>query len=132
MAKRKPPDLPMKAVFLPFIVPGQLDQYAVGDTKVLHTFRSGKVRGADIRVCMNYGIPRDGNPQTHGLCLDLARTQRSEELIDLSDSDELQVDDVTDTLNDRGVTPREDPGDLGELGLELKRHRWYDGRAPLP
>jgi hypothetical protein len=120
------------AVFLPFIVPGQLDEYEVGSTPVLHTFRSGEVRGTDVRVCMNYGVPRDGKPQTAGLCLDLARTPRSEELLDLADSDELGIKDVTNVLNDRRVKPREDPGDLDELGLEVRRHRWYDGRAPLP
>lgn len=120
------------AVFLPWFVPARLDKYEVGSTPVLHTFRSGEVRGADVRVCMNYGVPRDGKPQTAGLCLDLARTPRSEQLLDLADGDELGVDDVTDTLNDRRVMPREDPGDLGELGLEVRRHRWYDGRAPLP
>lgn len=44
----------------------------------------------------------------------------------------LQIQDVTFALNDKGVTPREDPGDLPEIGLEVERHRWYPGEPPLP
>ena len=120
------------AVLLPLIVPGRLDAFEVGSTPVLHTFRSGEVRGPYVRTCMEYGVPRDGNPNLGGLCLDLARTPRSEELLDQTDSDELQIQDVTFALNDKGVTPREDPGDLPEIGLEIERHQWYPGEPPLP